>query len=313
MDFYIVGLGNMGQKYLKCFLNNYKDLLKGVVVRRQEQGEEIKTKYNVPYFTSLEDIDKSDNSAVIISTPSETHFEFGRKALELDFHCLIEKPICPDFGSAKFLLEEAQKRRLKLMGGHTERLNPTFMTLRGALSQIGELYQLKVERSSPYPPHTPKVGVARDLLIHDLDLMIKIKGQTPKWVYASKQQKNHPNGEDGISALYQWEDKFEANLTSNWLSSTKTRDYQVIGSQGQIKADFLEQKASLFLVGPHFEQERIQQDLEISQQDALTVLIQSFLKSDFKDTEKWAEENVLALALLEKTLLSAELGEKLGL
>ncbi len=147
----IIGLGKMGQIYSK-YLNEF----------------DLKWDYYDPYVVGglkkLANVSKY--SHIIISTPSEVHYNSYQKIISLGFdgHIYIDKPVII---SAEHMSIFNNK---KVFCGMTERYNPAVIKLKGFL-EPDSLVSIKFSRYSTVPANigTP---VVFDLGIHDLDLYL---------------------------------------------------------------------------------------------------------------------------------------------
>ena len=104
--------------------------------------------------------------AVSIVTPTVTHFELAKTALNANKHVLVEKPMCDCADQAYELVTLAQERGCVLQVGHVERFNPVFGYLKKAAPAPRFI---ETHRLSPYPARSTDNGDALDLLIHDQD------------------------------------------------------------------------------------------------------------------------------------------------
>ena len=69
--------------------------------------------------------------AVVVSTPTMTHFDVVRQALAAGKHVLCEKPLCLTGDEADALVRLADERGLRLMVGHVFMFNPGILKLQG--------------------------------------------------------------------------------------------------------------------------------------------------------------------------------------
>ena len=73
--------------------------------------------------------------AVVIATPTRTHFPIADFWLDNQVHCLIEKPLTDSVSDARALSDKATQNNCIVSVGHCERFNPA---IRAALKVIGE-------------------------------------------------------------------------------------------------------------------------------------------------------------------------------
>jgi predicted dehydrogenase len=89
--------------------------------------------------------------AVFIATPSATHFELGKRALEAGKHVLIEKPLATRSREAALLVQLAQERQRVLMVGHVFEYNAAIRAVDDLIKsgELGEiyLYEFRADKS----------------------------------------------------------------------------------------------------------------------------------------------------------------------
>jgi predicted dehydrogenase len=108
---------------------------------------------------------------VSIVVPTERHFEVGRDCLEANAHVLIEKPVTQTIEQAEALIRLAAGRGRVLQVGHLERFNPALVAMQEALRNplFIECYRL-----ASFKARGTDVDVVRDLMIHDIDLVLNM-------------------------------------------------------------------------------------------------------------------------------------------
>jgi len=161
----------------------------------------------------------------IIATPTRAHAEVAMPLLERGIPCLIEKPLASVMTQA-----QALARHPHLSVGHIERFNPVF----SAIEDITPEY-IEAERLSPSTGRSQDIDVIGDLMIHDLDLVLRhmpgkvtdvrakgvgLTGSMPDMVNA-RIEIALPGGAVGV-----------ANLTASRVSSVSLRVWRVF-SPGQ--------------------------------------------------------------------------------
>ena len=104
--------------------------------------------------------------------PSDYHYRLGIDLLEMGLHLLIEKPIASTVDEAPRLIEAAKDAGRVLAVGHVERFNPVCLDLP---RYVDSPIFVQTRRLSPYDPRIED-GVARDMLIHDADLVLSLAG-----------------------------------------------------------------------------------------------------------------------------------------
>ena len=181
--------------------------------------------------------------AVAVASPSDTHYEVARAALELGLDVLVEKPIATTIRDALELDDLAQRLRRKLMVGHVERFNPAVAKLRALVGEgrLGRIYRVHGTRIGPSPMRDLNSGVALDLATHDLDAMEFVLGRRLTRVFADGGSFSHGYHEDLLTCLLRFEGDVRGLLDVNWLTPEKQRELTVIGDSGMLRASYLTQ------------------------------------------------------------------------
>jgi predicted dehydrogenase len=112
--------------------------------RNQQRAKEIAGKYGDPdtFSDYQEMIQDGDLEAIIISTPTDLHYEMTMFALDAGLHVLCEKPLAMNAEQAWEMYQKAEAVRVKHMTYFTFRWAPPFRYFRDLISQgyIGKFY-----------------------------------------------------------------------------------------------------------------------------------------------------------------------------
>ena len=135
----------------------------------------------------------------------------------------------------------SQEYKVKVQVGHVERFNPAFL----AIQQI-PLQPLFIEahRLSIFNPRGTDVSVVLDLMIHDLDLVLKLVQAPLKSLSASgvavvsKQL-------DISNVRLEFENGCVANLTASRISMKKMRKIRLFQKDAYLSLDLLEKNAQV--------------------------------------------------------------------
>jgi predicted dehydrogenase len=190
--------------------------------------------------------------AVIIATPSATHFELGKLALEACKHVLIEKPLTTSSREAALLVELAQQRHSVLMVGHVFEYNAAIRTVEGMIKsgELGEIYYMSFERTNLGPVRTD-VGALWDLATHDASIMCDFMSATPASVSATGQSYLNPGIEDVVFATFTFDGGTAAHIHASWLNPSKVRQITVVGSKKMAVCDDLDLRQPVRVYDKH--------------------------------------------------------------
>ncbi|OSC98664.1 oxidoreductase [Trametes coccinea BRFM310] len=132
---------------------------------------------------------------VVISTPSETHYELAKKSLQAGKHVLVDKPVTAHFSQAQELGQLAKAKGVVLYPFQNRRWDSDFLTLRKLLDlpadhpkSLGTLYEFesRFDRFRTELKGTWKDlpleanGLTYDLAAHTLDQALVLFGRPEK-------------------------------------------------------------------------------------------------------------------------------------
>src|SRR4051812_41084750 len=95
----VIGAGRMGQFHLKHLSRNRAVILSGVADSDRGRSDALARKYKTTAYTNASELLHSVD-AVIIATPTPTHYEMGLKFLKAGVSCFIEKPLASSLEEA---------------------------------------------------------------------------------------------------------------------------------------------------------------------------------------------------------------------
>ena len=119
--------------------------IKTIVGRRPEHAEAFAAKHGAEIATVYLDDALGDDSiqAIVITSPSELHFDQASRALEAGKHVLIEIPIAMSHKGARTLAGQARKLNRKVLVAHTRRFDDVGRFTKGFIEsgKTGQIYQ----------------------------------------------------------------------------------------------------------------------------------------------------------------------------
>jgi len=247
----VIGVGSLGQHHARNFAElsgEGKGKFVGVCDVNEENARAIAEKNNCDYFTDWRElIDKVD--AVSIVTPTETHAEIACEFLEKGVHVLVEKPIARTLEEVDKMIAAAQKTSAKLMVGHLERFNPAMVALR---PHVTEPLYFEIHRVSPFPNRSLDVDVVLDVMIHDLDAIQWLVGETVK--VSEIRAVGIPvisDKVDAANARIEFENGAVANITASRIGTEKIRKTRFYQTNSYVVLDYATKFASITSLAPN--------------------------------------------------------------
>jgi predicted dehydrogenase len=229
----VVGCGYWGSKHVRV-LESIPAVTRVAVIdprvdRRAELG---RSGSGIICFADLESALPSVD-AVVIAAPPRQHAPLALRALAAGKHVLVEKPMTTTSASACRLIDEAARRKLTLMVGHTFEYNPAVWKLRELIEsgELGELHYIDTARLN-LGLYQADVNVFWDLAPHDISIINYLLRSTPTAVDAWGTNHAHFFQEDvGYLRLAYADRGVVAHVHVSWLDPCKVRRVTVVGSQ----------------------------------------------------------------------------------
>ncbi|MEM8994809.1 MAG: Gfo/Idh/MocA family oxidoreductase [Acidobacteriota bacterium] len=176
--------------------------------------------------------------AVVVATPAATHFEIAHEVLRSGRPVLVEKPLATDADQARTLVEEAERRGLALMVGHTFVYSGAVETL-GRLIDDGELGTLRSYDGTRVNlgRFQPDVNVLWDLAVHDLAILDHVVTERPAAISATGAAHLPGQATNLAYATLFYPDALIAHLHVSWLAPIKQRSALITGSRRMVVYD----------------------------------------------------------------------------
>jgi predicted dehydrogenase len=176
--------------------------------------------------------------AVVIATPTVTHFDLTKRALAAGKHVLCEKPLATASDEAGELRALARDTSRVLMVGHVFLFNAGIVKLRDlvASGDLGRLYYLHATRTN-LGPVRQDVDCVWDLATHDISIFNSLLGSVPVEVSASGTQFLQDGRADVAFITLTYPEKVLANIRVSWLDPKKVRQITVVGEQKMVTWD----------------------------------------------------------------------------
>lgn len=179
--------------------------------------------------------------AVVLATPTATHYELGKKVLQARKHALIEKPLTTSSREAARLVQLAQAQCRVLMVGHVFEYNAAIRVVDDLIKsgELGEIYYMSFERTNLGPVRTD-VSALWDLATHDASIMCDFMSTSPISVTAKGQCYLNPGIDDVVFATFIFSGGVAAHIHASWLNPSKVRQVTVVGSKKMAVCDDLD-------------------------------------------------------------------------
>jgi predicted dehydrogenase len=236
----VLGAGHLGKIHLRLLNESNKYELIGFYDPDAINGKSVAEEFGYRYFDNLNKLIAAVE-VVDIVTPTLSHYECAKKAMELGKHVFIEKPITNTLEEAETLIALQQKMSVKGQVGHVERFNPAFLAVRDS---INNPMFIETHRLAEFNPRGTDVPVVLDLMIHDIDAILSVVDSKVKKISASGVSVISTSP-DIANARIAFENGCVANLTASRISLKNMRKSRFFQKDAYISVDFLEKKVEV--------------------------------------------------------------------
>jgi predicted dehydrogenase len=233
----IVGLGHWGPNHLRTF----SSLPECTVVAASDLNDSRLKVFAASYpqvefvRDPAEIFRRPDVDAVVISTPTATHYPLTATALQAGKDVLCEKPLTLKTREALRLVALARSRKRILMVGHVFLFNPGILWLQSYLQSgaVGRVLYIHATRTNLGPIRSD-VNAAFDLASHDISILNFLLTASPLNVNATGQGYLSSKVEDVVFISLEYPQGVLANIHVSWLDPKKVREITVVGEKRMV-------------------------------------------------------------------------------
>ncbi len=239
----IIGLGYWGPNIQQKFSDLANSEVTAICDLNEERLQYAQAK--LPNVFTTRNIDEMLNKdrvdAVVIVTPTKTHYTIAKKALETGLHVFVEKPMATSERDCQELIDIAETYDLILFVGHLFLYNEAVKKLKKIVSKVdfGNICYISSQRLN-LGPVRQDVNALLDLAPHDISIMLDILGRTPVAVNCQGLAYLTENVHDVCTLTMHFEPKCMAIINVSWLDPNKTRLLTIVGEKKMAIYDDME-------------------------------------------------------------------------
>ena len=253
-----IGFGRMGITHFSI-LNCHPDVKIAAVCDKSKTMLSVLEKYTgiITYTDHWEMLDKQALDFVVISTPTASHAEIIKGAIDRRLNIFCEKPFVQIVEEGELILKKLKTTPVTNQIGYVNRFNEVFVEVK-MLLEIGLIGEIKNYSSEMYGPTVLKDtrgswrslkqsggGCMFEFASHCIDLAIYLMGQPDKVIGSVLQNIYSTNVEDLVSATFIHKNGYTGNIKVNWSDAAYRKPTNIVtitGTKGKIAANKHEYK-----------------------------------------------------------------------
>ena len=230
----LVGYGAWGKNLARVMMGNPRMRLTAIVESDPERRSEAAASY--PGVDVLDALDGplADTSveAIVVSTPTSTHYDLSRQALDAQKHVFCEKALASTAKQAREITDLAKRNDKVLMVGHIFLFNASLAVLKNILDagELGDVRYMTALRTN-LGPVREDVNALVDLAVHDISVMNHLMGALPSEVSAVGKNFLRDGIEDVCFLTLHYPTGAVANIQASWMNPRKERRFTIVGTE----------------------------------------------------------------------------------
>lgn len=230
----VIGLGHIGPNHVRVFSQCEGCSVEAVVDVDAKRREHLKKLY--PQMNVVADchevIRDASIDAVVIATPTSTHYSLTKEALEAGKHVFLEKPMCIETRDAEALVRLAAEKKKALVHGHIVLYIESLQYLRQAIlrGDFGRIQYVDTTRTNLGPIRND-INVIQDLAAHEFATFDFIFGGLPIWISAASSRLLGTPREDVAFISMAFPGDILVHTHVSWLHPQKNRLFTLVGDK----------------------------------------------------------------------------------
>lgn len=284
----IIGLGYWGPNWLRNFAAQEGCTLAWGCDLNVERVTKFSRMYPATRFTkNTEDMlrDKSLD-AVVIATPTSTHFPLAKAALGAGKHVLVEKPMTGTSAEARELVNIARQQKKMLLVDHTFAYTASVRMIAetAKAKKLGDLLYFDSTRIN-LGLIQKDTNVLWDLAIHDLTILASIADLSKVTTVTAVGSAHYGKHVEDAHLHLTFQNGFAAHVHASWLSPVKIRKTLIAGRKAMITYDDLEPSEKIRLYDKGVDHDTTKPDPFFPKYRSGDVLIPTLLMTEALATE----------------------------
>jgi predicted dehydrogenase len=268
----VVGLGQMGVNHLNNLLNIKNINL--INIYDKIKRRELENKYNTKFSENIKEV-VNNSDAIIIATPTTTHFKYFLECSKKIKNIFIEKPLVTNVKQFKKILQITKKKKINLKVGYIERYNPTIQLIKKILKK-NKILNLDFIRTNNRQNKIKDTNIIFDIMTHDIDLALYLSGDVKK--ITSSGLKNRNKIKFAISTL-EHKNKCITRILSNSECAKRIRTLNITTEKNYISANLLTREITITKKNFNVKSNNLEKKIYAPNKNALLMELKDFIES----------------------------------
>ena len=187
----LLGCGRIGQVHARSISQIDGAKVTAVADAFEAPAKALADKTGAAVMGPKDLIASTEVDAVVIGTPTDTHFDLIHAAASAGKAIFCEKPVDMSAERIRDCIKAVEAAGVPFMTAFNRRFDPNFASVQARIAdgEIGGIEIVTIQSRDPSPPPISYVkssgGLFRDMMIHDLDMARFLLGEEPVTVYAT--------------------------------------------------------------------------------------------------------------------------------
>ena len=295
----VVGLGQMGVNHLNNLLNIKNINL--ISIYDKIKRKDLENKYNSKFSENIKKV-INNTDAIIIATPTTTHFKYFLECSKKIKNIFIEKPLVTDIKQFKKILQITKKKKINLKVGYIERYNPTIQLIKKIVKK-NKILNLDFIRTNNRQNKIKDTNIIFDIMTHDIDLALYLSGDVKKITSSGVKRRNKIKF--AISTL-EHKNKCITRILSNSECAKRIRTLNITTEKNYISANLLTREIIITKKNFAKKSNNLEKKIYAPNKNALLEELKDFIKSCKKNPN-----NKLLDTFYKNTLICKEVQKQI--
>ena len=295
----VVGLGQMGVNHLNNLLNIKNINL--INIYDKIKRKDLENKYNSKFSENIKKV-INNTDAIIIATPTTTHFKYFLECSKKIKNIFIEKPLVTDIKQFKKILQITKKKKINLKVGYIERYNPTIQLIKKILKK-NKILNLDFIRTNNRQNKIKDTNIIFDIMTHDIDLALYLSGDVKRITSSGVKKRNKIKF--AISTL-EHKNKCITRILSNSECAKRIRTLNITTEKNYISANLLTREIIITKKNFAKKSNNLEKKIYAPNKNALLEELKDFIKSCKKNPN-----NKLLDTFYKNTLICREIQKQI--